>query len=257
MNINETIKKIQQDITTLSQRLNHHEHNLGKDVHQVAYGGNSGFIDYETYDRANSLFRDRKFFYKDTDPAALDYGSYVGNNIVNGPDNFSPIIQKDTMALVDVQPYGDGKKRIILTYAYSGKTFIKTVHTNGATLGWQELMTRKMLFMGSVESSKGTTINFQNSVTGYLPLRLIIMGDTPSSNSFTEFINYSRGQASITRVNSFKESGGSVGLTSYELSVSWKGDVLTVTDSNSVSQKNGTSTEVTGEKWRITNIWIE
>ena len=111
--------------------------------------------------------------------------------------------------------------------------------------------------MGSVESSKGTTINFQNSVTGYLPLRLIIMGDTPSSNSFTEFINYSRGQASITRVNSFKESDSSVGLTSYELNISWKGDTLTVTDSNSVSQKNGTSTEVTGEKWRITNIWIE
>lgn len=245
------------DIAKINAKLSKHIGSIGEDVHGVAFGGQAGFIDYETYDRANSLFRNRKVFYKDTDPATLDYGSYVGNNIVNGPDNFSPIIQKDTMALVDVQPYGGGKKRVILTYAYSGKTFIKTVHTNGATLGWQELMTRKMLFMGSVESSKGTTINFQNSVTGYLPLRLIIMGDTPSSNSFTEYINYSRGQASITRVNSFKESNGSVGLTSYELNISWKGDILTVTDSNSVSQKNGTSTEVTGEKWRITNIWIE
>lgn len=245
------------DIAKINAKLSKHIGSIGEDVHGVAFGGQAGFIDYETYDRASSLLRNRKVFYKDTDPATLDYGSYVGNNIVNGPDNFSPIIQKDTMALVDVQPYGGGKKRVILTYAYSGKTFIKTVHTNGATLGWQELMTRKMLFMGSVESSKGTTINFQNSVTGYLPLRLIIMGDTPSSNSFTEFINYSRGQASITRVNSFKGSDSSVGLTSYELNISWKGDTLTVTDSNSVSQKNGTSTEVTGEKWRITNIWIE
>lgn len=245
------------DISKINSKLSKHIGSIGEDAHGIASGGQAGFIDYETYDRALSFFGIRKYIQDNIDPATLDFGSYVGANIVNGPVFFNKYIEKGSLCMIDVQPYGGGKKRIILTYAYSAKTFIKTVHTNGATAGWEEFTTKKSLFLGSFEATKNSVLSFQNSVTAYSPSRLTVVGLTPSFNSFTEILSYERKMGTINRSNSYSNDYG-YGLTSYELSISWNGDRLTVTDVLSIDQHNGNSLEaVSDSSWSITNIWAE
>lgn len=253
--LSQTVKSLQNDVQKLAVALNEHVGNVGEEVHDLAYEGQAGFIDHDLYMQAYRRFKTRTVLDNGTDIGELEPGSYVGQQLVGvPPEDYDKF---DGLMIVDVLPYGGGKRIIKLTVAFSTRTFYKTYHTNGASSQWHELSSKRLAWSGSMTSG---TANYLLEVDQY-PLRyLTVMGVTPSNNSFSETFPF-RGQTNnvtINRSNSYKAEQG-VGITSYELNISFNNRSLSMLDTLAIDQHNGTSSEVTGDprQWYINRILVE
>lgn len=249
------IDNLQRDIQSLNVRLSEHIGNVGEEVHDIAYEGQAGFIDHDLYMQAYRRFKVRTVLDNGTDIGELEPGSYVGQQLVGvPPEDYDKF---DGVMIVDVLPYGNGKRLIKLTSGWSTRTFYKTFHTNGASSQWHELSSKRLAWSGSMTSG---TANYLLEVDQY-PLRyLTVMGVTPSDNAFSETFPF-RGQTNnvtINRSNSYKGEQG-VGITSYELNIRFDNRSLSMLDTLVIDQHNGTSSEVTGDprQWYINRIIVE
>lgn len=251
----ETVKSLQSDVQKLAVTLNEHVGNVGEEVHDLAYEGQAGFIDHDLYMQAYRRFKVRTVLDNGTDIGELEPGSYVGQQLVGVPpadyDKF------DGLMIVDVLPYGGGKRIIKLTAAWSTRTFYKTYHTNGDSSQWHELSSKRLAWSGSMTSG---TANYLLEVDQY-PLRyLTVMGVTPSNNSFSETFPFrpNPNVVTINRSNSYESDYG-VGITSYELTIKFDSESLTMVDTLAIDQRGGASSKVTDDKrqWYINRILVE
>lgn len=249
------IDNLQRDIQSLNVRLSEHIGNVGEEVHDIAYEGQAGFIDHDLYMQAYRRFKVRQPLERGTDITQLDPGSYVGDKLTGvPPEDYDKF---DGIMVIDVIPYGAGKKLIKLTAAWSARTFYKTIHTNGFSTNWHELSSRRLAWYGSINTG---TANYLLEVNQY-PLRyLTVMGVTPSNNSFSETFPFrsKTNVATINRSNSYESDYG-VGITSYELTIKFDSESLTMVDTLTIDQHNGTSSKVTDDprQWYITRILVE
>lgn len=262
MNINETIKKIQQDITTLSQRLNHHEHNLGRDVHQVAYGGNSGFIDYDLYQKIFQEHFIRKTINADVDVFTLESGSYIvfpqTYTVRNLPEatitGLSPV---DGTILVDVRPYGDGKKVIRCIPAWHAIEYICTLHTNGATSGWRKIRELQQVFRGNTNSSVTSNVNYSFAVSENTVNYITFIGVSPAGNAFSFTCPFSYKQRQVSKSNAWID-GNHKGISVDELTINWSATFFNLKNPLQVSiDSSGSTVNDPTSDWIINAVFVE
>lgn len=262
MNINDVLEKMQKDITTLSQRLNHHEHNLGKDVHQVAYGGNSGFIDYDLYQKIFQEHFIRKTINGDVDVFSLDSGSYIvfpqTYNVRNLPEatvtGLTPI---DGTVLVDVRPYGGGKKVIRCIPAWHAIEYICTLHTNGASSGWRKIRELQQVFRGNTNSSVTSNVNYSFTVSENTVSYITFIGVSPAGNAFSFTCPFSYKQRQVSKSNAWID-GTHKGVSVDELTINWSTTFFNLKNPLRVSiDANNSTVEDPGSNWIINAVFVE
>lgn len=262
MNINDVLKKMQQDITTLSQRLNHHEHNLGKDAHQVAYGGNSGFIDYDLYQKIFQEHFIRKTINADVDVFNLESGSYIvfpgTYNVRNLPKatitGLSPV---DGTVLVDVRPYGGGRKVIRCIPTWHAIEYICTLHTNGATSGWRKFRELQQVFRGNTNSSVTSNVNYSFIVTENTVSYITFTGASPAGNAFSFTCPFSYKQRQVSKSNAWID-GSRRGVSVDEITIVWSGSSFCLQSPVHVSVgSDGSSVEDPSSDWVVNAVFVE
>lgn len=262
MNINKVLEKMQKDITTLSQRLNHHEHNLGKNAHQVAYGGNSGFIDYDLYQKIFQEHFIRKTINADVDVFSLESGSYIvfpqTYNVRNLPKatitGLSPV---DGTVLVDVRPYGGGRKVIRCIPTWHAAEYICTLHTNGATSGWRKFRELQQVFRGNTNSSVSSDVNFSFTVTENTVSYITFTGASPAGNAFSVTSPFSYKQRTLSKSNAWVD-GGRKGISVDELTITWSATSFNLKNPLRVSiDSSGSTVNDPASDWVINAVFVE
>ena len=261
MNISKVLEKMQNDITDLSQRINHHEHNLGSEIHPVAYGGNSGFIDYTTYERAFQEFNIRKVIEKEVDIFNLEPGSYVLNTF-NGVKNLPNetnigLVSVEGLILVDVRDYGSGRKLIKCIPAWQANIYVCTLHTNGATSGWKKIRGMQQIFRGNVTSSSSEIVNFSLTVPTTTINYITVTGASPAGNEFSFTCPFNYKQRTISSVNGW-EDGKIVGINADEITIVWTETGFSLKDKLRInSDSNGNVRKVDSGDWVVNSIFVE
>lgn len=261
MNISEVLEKMQNDITDLSQRINHHEHNLGSEIHPVAYGGNSGFIDYTTYERAFQEFNIRKVIEKEVDIFNLEPGSYVLNTF-NGVKNLPNetnigLVSVEGLILVDVRDYGSGRKLIKCIPAWQANIYVCTLHTNGATSGWRKVRELQQIFRGHTDSSNSANVNFSFTVSENTVNYITFIGASPAGNTFSFTCPFQYKQRLISKSNAWKDSENT-GISVDELTINWSTTYFNLKNPMRVSVDANNSKVVDAQSdWIVNAVFVE